>query len=51
MKYIVDLTIIGNIEVEAESKEEARKIIDDGYSLSQVNGESDEIDDIYPLEP
>lgn len=46
MKYRVDLTIKGFIEISAESKEEARSVVEDGYSLSNVHVEDDDIDDI-----
>ena len=46
MKYRVDLTIEGYIEIDAESTEEARAKCEDGYSLSAVNVETDEINEI-----
>ena len=48
MKYRVDLTIEGYIEVDANSEEEAREKVEDGYSLSSVTVERDEITDINP---
>jgi len=51
MKYRVDLTIEGYIEVEAESEGEARKIAEDGYSLGSVTFESDEINEITDIMP
>lgn len=50
MKYRVDLTIEGYIEVAANSEEEARLKVEDGYSLSSVNMETDEINEIVKLE-
>lgn len=46
MKYAIDLTLKGYLEVEAETKEEARAKVDDGYSMSDVHIIDDEIDDI-----
>ena len=48
MKYTVEVTLTGTIEVEAESLEEARGIFEDGFSISQFHCENSEIDDIYP---
>jgi len=48
MKYIADLTLKGVIEVEAASEEEARKILEDGYSMANVQIIDDEIDEINP---
>lgn len=50
MKYIADLTLKGFIEIEAGSLEDARKILEDGYSMSNVHIIDDEIDDINPEE-
>jgi len=46
MKYGIDITLTGYLEVEAETKEEARAKFEDGYSLSDVQVIDDEIDDI-----
>lgn len=46
MKYQVDLTIHGYLEIEAESEEEARNNVEDGYSLTDLNFIDDEIDEI-----
>ena len=46
MNYRVDLTINGYLEIEATSKEEAREIVENGYSLADLNFEDDNIDDI-----
>ncbi len=51
MKYRVDITINGYVEVEANSKEEAREIIEDGYSLGEVQFEDDDIGEISELSP
>lgn len=48
MKYIADLTLKGVIEIEADSEEEARKHLEDGYSMSDVQIIDDEIDEINP---
>jgi len=45
-KYRVDVTINGYIEVDADSEEEARARIEDGYSISEIQFEDDEIDEI-----
>ena len=49
MKYRVDLTIKGHIEVDANSEEEARLKVEDGYPLSDVVVEDDEIDEVAEL--
>jgi len=49
MKYRVDLTITGYLEIEANSKDEAREIVENGYSLTEFNFEDDDIDDISQL--
>ena len=46
MKFKVDLTIEAYIEIEADSEEEARANVEDGYSLSNIYLVSDEIDDV-----
>ncbi len=46
MKYIADLTLKGVIEVEADSEDEARKKLEDGYSMADVQIIDDEIDEI-----
>ncbi len=46
MKYGIDLTLKGYLEVEAETETEARAKVDAGYSLSDVQIIDDEIDDI-----
>ena len=46
MKYIADLTLKGVIEVEADSEDAARKILEDGYSMDNVQIIDDEIDEI-----
>ncbi len=51
MKYKVSLTITGYIEIEADSEQEAREQFEDGYSLSSVIVETDELDEIEKLEP
>lgn len=51
MKYGIDLTISGYIEVEADSKEEAKAKIEEGYSLSDVEVMNDEIDEVCELTP
>lgn len=48
MKYIADLTLKGVIEVVADSKDEARKKLEDGYSMADVTIIDDEIDEINP---
>ena len=50
MKYRVDLTIEGYIEVDADSKEEARLKVGDGYSLSSVIFVDDEMGEISEAE-
>lgn len=49
MKYRIDLSINGYLEIEANSKEEAREIVESGYPLSDLIFEDDEIDDIYEV--
>ena len=49
MKYRVDLTIQGFLEIEADSVEDARAQVEEGYSLSDLTFESDEVDDISEL--
>ena len=49
MKYRVDLTINGFLEIEADSQEEAQAKATDGYSLTDVTVESDEIDEVSLL--
>jgi len=51
VKFRVDLTIEGYIKVEADSKEEARDKVEDGYSLSDVTVVDDEVDEITEIEP
>ena len=51
MKYIVELTIDGSLEIEAESEQEARERVEDGYSLTDFIFERDEINDIYLAPP
>ena len=46
MKYGIDITLKGYLEVEAETEAEARAKFEDGYSLSAVQIIDDEIDDI-----
>lgn len=46
MKYGIDITLKGYLEVEAETEAEARAKVEDGYSLSDVQVIDDEIDDI-----
>ncbi len=46
MKYGIDITIKGYLEVEASNEAEARAKVEDGYSLSDVQVIDDEIDDI-----
>ena len=50
MKYGVDLTLKGYLEVEADTIEEARAKVEDGYSMADVQIIDDEIDDINPVE-
>ena len=49
MKYRIDLTIDGYIEIEASSEAEARDRIDDGYSLQDVTVTDDDIKEIVLL--
>lgn len=50
--YRVELTLTGYVDVEANSVDEAREIIEEGYSLTDFNVEDDEIDDVYEfIEP
>ncbi|MBU1067088.1 hypothetical protein KKE60_04845 [Patescibacteria group bacterium] len=44
MKYRVELTVYGYVDIEASSKEEAEKIVEDGYSFNDLNFVNDEID-------
>uniref|UniRef100_A0A6M3J4B7 DpnD/PcfM-like protein n=1 Tax=viral metagenome TaxID=1070528 RepID=A0A6M3J4B7_9ZZZZ len=46
MKYRVDVTIEGYLEINASSKEEAQAIVEDGYSLSNFCVESDEVGEV-----
>ena len=50
MQYRVNLTIKGYIKINANSKEEARLNVEDGYLLSDVIFEDDEIDEIEEVE-
>jgi hypothetical protein len=45
-KYRVDVTLEGYIEIEAESKTEAREHGEDGFSMDQFQCEDTEIGDI-----
>jgi len=51
LKYGVDISISGYLEVEAESKEAAKAKVEDGYSLTNVQVMDDEIDQVYELTP
>ena len=51
MKYGIDISISGYLEVEADSKEEAKAKVEDGYSLADVQVMNDEIDEVYELTP
>jgi hypothetical protein len=44
--YKVYVTIKGYIEVEADSKEDAQDIVENGYSMNDVVWGDDEIDEI-----
>ena len=46
MEFIVDVTLTGYLEVEADTIEEARAKVEDGYNISDVRVIDDEIDDI-----
>ena len=50
MKYRVDLTINGHLEVEADSEIDARMQVEDGYSIHDVEFDDDFIDEVYPVE-
>jgi len=50
MKYRIDLTIDGYIEIEASSEAEARDRIDGGYSLQDITVTDDDINEIVLLE-
>ena len=47
MKYTAEVTLKGTIEVEADSLEEARTILEDGFSASQFHCEDSDVDDVY----
>jgi hypothetical protein len=49
MKYRVNMTISGYLEIEAHSKDEAREIVENGYSMNEFHFEDDDIDEIYLL--
>ena len=46
MKYKVDVTINGYLEIEAESGQEAKDHAEDGYSMSDVVVEDDDIGEV-----
>ena len=46
MKYRVDISLKGYIEVEANSEQEAKEITEDGFSLVQFNCEDSEVGEI-----
>ena len=46
MKYKVDLTINGHLIIEADSEDEAREKVKDGYQMTDVNFDDDEIDEV-----
>lgn len=46
MKYRIDITLEGYIEIEANSKEEAKEIAEDGFAMNQFNCEYDEIGEV-----
>jgi len=50
MKYRVEITINGYLEVEASSREEAEEIVEDGYSLNDLTVVDDDIDGISEVE-
>ena len=50
MKYIVELSVRGYVEVEAETKEEARRKVEDGWSLNDFVMQDDDIEEVYPTE-
>jgi len=50
MKYRVDLTITAHLDVDADSEEEARSKVEDGYSMTSIVFEDDEVDDIHKLD-
>jgi hypothetical protein len=45
--YRVELTLTGYVDVEANSVDEAREIIENGYALADFYMTDDEIDDVY----
>ena len=49
MKYKVDLTINGHLIIEADSEAEAREQVEDGFSMSDVYFDDDEIDEITQI--
>ena len=49
MKFRVDLTIEGYLLIEADSKEDAQDIVENGYSMNDFIFEDDTIDDIYEV--
>jgi len=46
MKYRVDVSLEGYIEVEADSQAEAREHAEDGFSISDFNCEDTEVGEI-----
>ena len=51
MKYRVDITIEGYIEVEADSKEEAQERAEDGFSWNEFNCFDVTVDEVYEFKP
>ena len=49
MKYAAYVTLTGNVEVEADSLEEAKEMLEDGWSITDFNCDDVEIDDVYEL--
>ena len=46
MKYKVELTVKGYLEIEASSELEAREMVEDGFSPDDFYWQDDDIDDV-----
>jgi len=47
MKYTASVTMTGTVEVEADTLEEAKDRIEDGFSMADFHCEDVEVDEVY----